>query len=194
MTILLALSRAIEKRDPYAAGHAARVTELADVIAARLGWDEERRYVLGLGATLHDLGKLAVPEEVLCKPGPLSVVERLAVQRHPRAGAALVWRVAVLRAAVPGVLFHHERWDGCGYPAGRAGTEIPAAARVLSVADAFDAMTSDRPYRAAVRADDALEEIGRCAGSQFDPDVALAFLEVWDAGACIGAPALAAAS
>jgi HD-GYP domain-containing protein (c-di-GMP phosphodiesterase class II) len=194
VTILLALSKAIEKRDPYATGHAARVTELADAIAARLGWDEERRYVLGLGGMLHDVGKLAVPEEVLRKPGPLSSEERLAMRRHPHAGAALVWRVAALRAAVPAVLFHHERWDGHGYPACRSGTEIPVAARVLAVADAFDAMTSDRSYRAAVGVDRALAEIRRCAGSQFDPDVAHAFLGAWGAGACHGAPALAAAS
>jgi HD-GYP domain-containing protein (c-di-GMP phosphodiesterase class II) len=192
--ILLALSRAIESRDPYAAGHAARVTELADAIAMQLGWDEARRHVLGLGGALHDVGKLAVPEAVLCKPGPLSEAESATMRRHPRAGAALVWRVDALRAAVPGVLFHHERWDGAGYPAGRAGTGIPAEARVLAVADAFDAMTSDRAYRAAVPADHALEEIERCAGSQFDPEVAVAFLDAWDAGAPAAAPVLAAAS
>ena len=190
--ILLALSKAIEARDPYASGHAARVSEIADAVATRLGWDADRRHVLGLGATLHDIGKLAVREEVLRKPGALTDAERCELQRHPRAGAAIVWRVASLRAAVPGVLFHHERWDGAGYPAGRAGTEIPAEARVLAVADSFDAMTSDRAYRAALRTDDALEEIERCAGSQFDPDMAVAFLEIW--GACTAAPQLSVAA
>jgi HD-GYP domain-containing protein (c-di-GMP phosphodiesterase class II) len=194
MAILVGLSKAIERRDPYATGHATRVSELADAIAARLGWDEERRYVLALGGTLHDIGKLAVPEDVLSKPGPLTAEERETMRRHPRAGAALVWRVATLRAAVPGVLFHHERWDGLGYPAGRAGTRIPAEARVLAVADSFDAMTNDRPYRRAAHAEDALEEIERCAGSQFDPDVAAAFLDAWGAGELVPAPALAAAS
>jgi HD-GYP domain-containing protein (c-di-GMP phosphodiesterase class II) len=98
-----------------------------------------------------------------------------------------------VRAAVPAVLFHHERWDGRGYPAGRAGTRIPAEARVLAVADAFDAMTSDRAYRVAVRVDDALEEIDRCAGSQFDPEVTAAFLEAWQTRGLPRAP-LAAAS
>jgi HD-GYP domain-containing protein (c-di-GMP phosphodiesterase class II) len=192
MAILLALSKAVEARDPYASGHAARVTEIADAIAAQLGWDAERRLVLGLGGTLHDIGKVGVPEELLCKPGPLTRAERRELQRHPRTGAAIVWRAASLRAAVPGVLFHHERWDSGGYPSGRAGSEIPAEARVLAVADAFDAMTSDRPYRAAILAADALEEIERCAGSQFDPEVALAFLEVGDEGVAVLAPAAAA--
>jgi HD-GYP domain-containing protein (c-di-GMP phosphodiesterase class II) len=192
MAILLALSKAVEARDPYASGHAARVTEIADAIAAQLGWDAERRLVLGLGGTLHDIGKLGVPEELLCKPGPLTHAERRELQRHPRTGAAIVWGTASLRAAVPGVLFHHERWDGGGYPSGRAGSEIPAEARVLAVADAFDAMTSDRPYRPALPAADALEEIERCAGSQFDPEVALAFLEVWDVGVAVPAPAAVA--
>jgi HD-GYP domain-containing protein (c-di-GMP phosphodiesterase class II) len=194
MPILLGLSKAVESRDPYSAGHARRVSELADAIAARLGWDEERRRVLALGGVLHDVGKLSVPETVLRKPGPLSRDERATIRRHPRIGASLVWRVATLRIAVPGVLFHHERWDGRGYPAGCAGARIPAEARVLAVADAFDAMTSDRAYRAAVSVEDALEEIHRCAGSQFDPEVAAVFLAEWQEGGLDRPPRLAAAS
>jgi HD-GYP domain-containing protein (c-di-GMP phosphodiesterase class II) len=194
VTILLALSGAIEKRDPFAVGHAARVTEFADAIARRLGWDEERRAVLELAGALHDVGKLAVPAELLCKPGPLNAGESATMRRHPRAGATMVWRVAALRAAIPGVLFHHERWDGAGYPVGRAGERIPAEARVLAVAAAFDAMISDRSYKAAVSAGSALDEIERCSGSQFDPEVAHAFLEAWDAGLWRRQPALAAAS
>jgi HD-GYP domain-containing protein (c-di-GMP phosphodiesterase class II) len=193
MAILLGLSKAVESRDPYAVGHATRVSELADAIAVRLGWDDARRSALALGGALHDVGKLSVPAALLRKPGPLSVEEREAIRRHPRVGALLVWRVSALRAAVPGVLFHHERWDGRGYPAGRSGARIPAEARVLAVADAFDAMTSERPYRSAVQIDRALEEIDRCAGTQFDPDVAAAFLELWQAGA-FASQALAAAS
>jgi HD-GYP domain-containing protein (c-di-GMP phosphodiesterase class II) len=178
MAILLTLSQAIEGRDPFARGHSRRVGAIAETIARRLGWDDDRRRVLALGGALHDVGKLGVPEEVLRKPGPLTPAEQAAVQRHPRTGAAIVWRVASLRAAVPAILFHHERWDGRGYPAGRAGAAIPAEARVLAVADAFDAMTSDRAYRSALTVEAALAEIERCAGSQFDPEVALAFLEL----------------
>jgi HD-GYP domain-containing protein (c-di-GMP phosphodiesterase class II) len=192
VAILLALSQAVEKRDPFAAGHGARVAALADAVAVRLGWAEEQRHGLGLAGALHDVGKLFVAQEILCKRGPLTAAETRALRRHPRSGAALVWRAAALRAAVPGVLFHHERWDGLGYPAGRAGTAIPAGARVLAVADAFDAMTTERPYREAMRSDDALEEIERCAGTQFDPDVAAAFVEVLGRRPAL-APALAPA-
>jgi HD-GYP domain-containing protein (c-di-GMP phosphodiesterase class II) len=182
MALLLALSKAIEARDPYALGHAARVTGFAEAIAARLDWDRERRHVLRLGGVLHDVGKLAVPEELLCKPGPLTSRERAEIRKHPRAGATIVWSVASLRAAIPGVLFHHERWDGSGYPTGREAEEIPAEARILAVADSFDAMTSDRPYRSPVSEEDALAEIERCAGRQFDPEAARAFVEAWEAG------------
>ena len=194
MAILLVLSRAIEARDPFARGHARRVTELADAVAGRLGWDDERRTLLRIGGALHDVGKLAVPEEILSKPGPLDDDERAQVERHPWAGARIVWSHRELRPVVPAVLFHHERFDGGGYPAGRAGEEIPAEARVLAVADAFDAMTSDRPYRLALPPEQALEELERCAGSQFDPEVATAFLEAWEVGAfAVTAPLRAAA-
>ena len=108
------------------------------------------------------------------------------VRAHPETGARLVVLDDALRPAIPGVLYHHERWDGAGYPSGRAGAEIPFEARILAVVDSFDAMTSDRPYRAALPAERAVAEVDRCSGSQFDPDVALAFLEAWESGA-IGA-------
>jgi HD-GYP domain-containing protein (c-di-GMP phosphodiesterase class II) len=181
MHILLLLAKAVEGRDPCGRGHAARVRAHADGIAVQLGWDEEQRRLLRLGAALHDVGKLAVPEAVLAKPGPLTPDEELAMRAHPRAGAAMVWRVPELRRAMPAVLFHHERWDGLGYPAGRAGERIPLEARILAVADCFDAMTTDRSYRAAVAPEDAVEELQRCAGSQFDPGVVAAFLESWAA-------------
>jgi len=180
---LMDLARAIEARDPYSSGHAARVTAIAEVIAARLGWDEEQIDVLRIGAALHDIGKLAVPDTVLRKPGPLDETELDHVRAHPQEGARMLELVGTLRAAVPCVLHHHERWDGRGYPAGSAGTEIPVEARVLAVADAFDAMTSDRPYRRALTQGKAISELERCAGTQFDPEVVAVFAEAWRQGA-----------
>jgi HD-GYP domain-containing protein (c-di-GMP phosphodiesterase class II) len=182
MATLIDLARAIEVRDPYSSGHAARVTALAEVIGARLGWDDDQIDVLRIGAALHDIGKLAVSETVLRKPGPLSTAELAEVRSHPEEGARMVGLVRSLRVAVPAVLHHHERWDGLGYPAGCAAEEIPAEARVLAVADAFDAMTSDRPYRPALSPFAAIAELERCAGRQFDPEVVAVFAEAWRQG------------
>lgn len=191
---LLALSKAIEARDPYTRGHSARVSELARAVGERLGWDEPRLAVLRLGGALHDVGKLVVPEAVLMKPGPLTEEELAEVRAHPEAGARMVALDRTLRPALPSVLYHHERWDGCGYPSGRAGAEIPLEARILAVADCFDAMTSNRPYRRALTADAALSEVDRCAGTQFDPDAATAFLAAWESGAFGVTAALRAAA
>jgi putative nucleotidyltransferase with HDIG domain len=177
-----ALVYAIEARDPATRGHGARVTELAEAIARRLGWDDLRIEGLRLGALLHDVGKLAISARVLTKPGPLDEHEVRLVRTHPIVGARLVASVGGRLAALPYVLYHHERWEGGGYPTGRAGEEIPLEGRVLAVADAYDAMTSSRPYRRAVSAERALEEVERCAGSQFDPAIAALFVEAWAAG------------
>lgn len=194
MSALLFLSEAIEARDPYTRGHSTRVARMAHAVGARLGCDEARLGLLRLGGALHDVGKLVVSEAVLSKPGPLTPAEVAEVRGHPEAGARLVALDRTLRPALPGVLYHHERWDGGGYPTGRAGAEIPLEARILAVADCFDAMTSDRPYRDALPADEAIEEVDRCAGTQFDPDVALAFLAVWESGAFGVTAALRAAA
>jgi putative nucleotidyltransferase with HDIG domain len=182
VTILLALSRAIEARDPYSSGHAARVTALAEAVAERLGWDEERRELLRTAAALHDIGKLTVSERVLRKPGPLTEDELSEVRAHPETGARMVGLIRKLREAVPAVRHHHERWDGHGYPTGSAGERIPIEARVLAVADAFDAMTSHRPYRRALPAAHALSELRRCAGTQFDPEIVQVFCAAWEEG------------
>jgi putative nucleotidyltransferase with HDIG domain len=177
--MLRMLTGAIEARDPYTRGHSSRVTELAEAVARRLGWTEERIESLRLGGPLHDIGKLAVSHEVLHKEGRLDDKELAEIREHPKTGAKLLLRVAALRAAIPYVLYHHERWDGTGYPSGKAGEEIPLEARLLAVADAFDAMTSDRPYRRALSQAEALAEVERCAGTQFDPRIAQVFLELF---------------
>jgi len=176
--MLAAISRALEERD-QTQGHGARVATFAEPVAERLGWEPERIATLRFGAHLHDIGKLAVRCSVLRKPGPLTRAEEAEMRVHPHAGASFVLPLREGRLALPCVLFHHERWDGLGYPSGLHGRSIPLEARLIAVADAFDAMTSPRPYSAALSIDHALAEIGRCAGTQFDPAVAELFLEVW---------------
>jgi len=177
--MLSVLSRAIEARDAYTQGHSARVTAIAETIARRLGWDEHRLELLQIGGPLHDIGKLGVSDAVLTKPGRLDEDELAQIREHPRLGARLLLRLASFRGALPYVLYHHERWDGNGYPTGRAGEQIPVEARVLAVADAFDAMTSDRPYRPALSRREALAEVERCSGTQFDPAIVSIFLELF---------------
>jgi putative nucleotidyltransferase with HDIG domain len=177
------LASALAARDPVTAAHSARVTFLAEKLAAWLGWDERRLAALRFGARLHDIGKITVSAAILRKRGPLDAQELAEIQTHPTAGAKLIGPAARAQEALPFVLYHHERWDGDGYPTGRAGRDIPEGARLLAIVDAFDAMTTTRPYRRALPTSRALAEIERCAGTQFDPFLAHAFLAAWDAGA-----------
>jgi HD-GYP domain-containing protein (c-di-GMP phosphodiesterase class II) len=183
----------MEVCDPDLGGHAARVAALAETIARRLGWTEQRLDDVRLGAALHDVGKVALRPEVLRKTGTLTADELAHVQAHPIEGVWLIAGVRSLVRALPYVLFHHERWDGRGYPTRRAGAEIPLEGRILAVADAFDAMTSSRAYRATLTIELALEEVERCSGTQFDPSVAEAFLRAWSAGEIEATELLAAA-
>jgi HD-GYP domain-containing protein (c-di-GMP phosphodiesterase class II) len=181
--MVAALAPALSARDPALAGHAARVTDLAARLAAWLDWDDANLYSIYLGGPLHDIGKVAVSEAILRKPGPLDERELAEIRTHPTAGAKLIGQVGPAGEALPLILDHHERWDGRGYPTGLRGPDIPEGARILAVADAFDAMTSTRPYRRALPVERALGEIERCGGTQFDPAMAHAFLEAWEAGA-----------
>ena len=181
--MLAALASALAARDPSTAAHCARVTFLAGRVAVWLGWDEGRLRALKMGGPLHDIGKVMISESILRKRGPLAPEELAEIRTHPATGARLIGPIWPAQEALPYVLYHHEQWDGSGYPAGLRGTQIPEGARLLAVADAFDAMTSTRPYRRALPIPRALAEIERYAGTQFDPVFASAFLAAWRAGA-----------
>jgi HD-GYP domain-containing protein (c-di-GMP phosphodiesterase class II) len=172
------LTKALADRDPAEAGHAKRVTELALRIAEAVGAGPRRVAAIEKGAPLHDIGKLNVAIEILHKPGALDEDELAQIRMHPEEGKRMLDGIRSLRAAIECVLHHHERWDGGGYPHGLRGREIPMEARIVAVADAYDAMTSVRPYRPALTHEDALQEVRRCSGTQFDPEVAEAFLNL----------------
>ncbi len=176
---LTMLANAIDLRDPYTRGHVERVTAYSLVLASNLGWPESQLELLRFGAILHDIGKIFIHEAMLFKSLPLDAKDWFEIKRHPIAGSEMIKDVPFLARAVPVVRHHHERWDGNGYPDGLKGKAIPAAARIVAVADAFDAMTIDRPYRAARTPAQAYKEILAMKGVQFDPDIVAAFEQAW---------------
>jgi HD-GYP domain-containing protein (c-di-GMP phosphodiesterase class II) len=163
------LSRIVDLHDAYNAGHSQRVHDLALGVGRELGLSEAEFAVLGRAALFHDIGKLAVPESILHKRGALTEEEWTIVRRHPEEGARLIGGLSALADAVPAVLHHHEHFDGTGYPAGLAGDEIPLGARIVFVADAYDAMRTNRTYREPRSSTEALLELRRNAGTQFCP-------------------------
>jgi len=163
-----ALAAALDARDPYTAGHSERVSILVVAMGEELELDSETKETLRLGALLHDIGKIGVPDEVLRKSGALSAAEFEAIKTHPSAGARILRSIPFLAPHIPMVELHHERPDGLGYPYGLRGDEIPLAARIVHVADAFDAMTSARAYRTGRMPVEAIAELRRCVGSDFD--------------------------
>lgn len=173
---LRAITAAVDAKDSYTRGHSERVAHLAAALAGAMGLcgqEVERIHIAGL---MHDVGKIGVPEAVLCKPGKLTDEEFEAIKRHPRMGYDILRGIPQLADILPGVLWHHERFDGRGYPDGLAGEAIPQMARILALADTFDAMSSNRSYRPAMPRDRVLDEIRRVAGAQFDPDLAAQFV------------------
>jgi hypothetical protein len=178
MGLLHSLVSAVDAKDAYTCGHSERVALLSRFVAQEAQLPEqmvERIYTAGL---LHDVGKIGVPELVLQKPGRLTPTEYDQIKRHPEMGARILADVKQLRDILPAVMHHHERYDGKGYPAGLAGRDIPMIARLICLADCFDAMTSSRTYRRALPLEVALTEIRRCAGTQFDPELTDVFLSV----------------
>ncbi len=177
-----ALATAIEARDSYTRGHTERVYVLSCILAEELGWDESKLGDLKIGGILHDIGKIAVPDAILNKPGPLTKEEFEIMRQHPEQGARMVESISFLRQALPYILSHHERHDGKGYPFGLEGDEIPYPGRLLAVVDTIDAITSDRPYRKGRSMAKAIDEVRRNAGTQFHPEVVEACLKAYEKG------------
>ena len=175
---LEALSTIVEASDPYTAGHSAKVTEIAIKIAQEMGLRDGEINTLRIAGLLHDVGKVGIPGSVLNKPSELTQAEWLMIQAHPVVSAQTAERVAAFKDAVPIIRHHHERWDGSGYPDGLKGEGIPPLARILAVADGFEAMTSARPYRGARTEGEALAELEKGAGTQWDPEVVKVFLKL----------------
>lgn len=177
-----ALVEAIEKRDPYTGGHTKRVLEYSLATGRQLGLEQKELEALRLSALLHDIGKIGIEDSILRKQAPLDMEEAAMMRRHPELGAEILGHVPQLKDIIPGMLCHHERVDGNGYPKGFKKRKIPLAARIISVADAFDAMTTTRPYRKGLPIQTALGEIRKHSGVQFDPEVVNAFLKAYRNG------------
>jgi len=180
-----ALAEAIEKRDPYTGGHTKRVLTYSMAAAGYMGLSPEEMEQLKLSAILHDIGKIGVEDRVLRKQASLNDEEFGLMKTHPRMGAEIMQHVEKLKYVIPGMKYHHERFDGKGYPEGLKDVEIPLIARIISVADTFDAMTSDRPYRKGLSDEAAISELMKFSAIQFDPDVVKAFIEAHKDGKII---------
>ncbi|MBW8012140.1 MAG: GAF domain-containing protein [Chloroflexi bacterium] len=182
LTTIEALASALDARDRETEGHSTRVAASAMQVAEMMDLSPTSRQALLHGALLHDLGKIGVSDTILHKPGPLTEEEWVVMKHHPEIGYTILHSVKFLYDALPVILYHHEKWDGSGYPKGLSGEEIPLIARIFTVTDAYDAMTSDRPYRNAASHSDALYEIEQSAGIYFDPHVTAAFLKLHGRG------------
>jgi len=178
MGTLHALTSAIDAKDSYTRGHSERVALMSKMLAQAVGLNDEESERVYLSGLVHDLGKIGVPEAVLTKPGKLTAEEYDLIKQHPTVGARIIQGIRQMEDLVPGILSHHERWDGAGYPKGLAGEQIPLFGRLIAVVDAFDAMSSKRAYRESLDHDAALDEIRDHAGRQFDPDMVDAFLQL----------------
>ncbi|HIE08643.1 MAG TPA: GAF domain-containing protein, partial [Armatimonadetes bacterium] len=173
-----ALAAAIDARDPYTLHHSERVSKWATEIAKEMGLPPEEVEAIRYAALLHDVGKIGIPESVLLKPAKLEPHEFALIQKHPVIGAQIVGTVREFHRIIPYIYHHHERFDSTGYPEGISGQDIPIGARIIAVADTYDALTSDRPYRKALPPEEAAWELKRAAGSQLDPEVVEAFLRI----------------
>ncbi len=187
-----ALAEAIEKRDPYTGGHTKRVLWYSLAIARHIGLDKDMIELVKLSAVLHDVGKIGIEDRILRKQSPLDDNEVASMKQHPVLGADILKHVPQLKDVLPGMFYHHERVDGLGYPKGLKAGEIPIIAKIISVADTYDAMTTTRPYRKGLPTGVAIDEIKKWSGRQFDESVVEAFIKAFDAGEITNVPATAA--
>ena len=173
--ILIALTRTIDAKSPWTAGHSERVTRFTEAIGRGLHLNDDQMRVLSISAILHDIGKIAVPEQILDKPGKLTDEEFNVVKKHPRAGADIISSIPSYDTILSGILYHHERWDGTGYPDGLTGENIPLFARIICVADVYDALTADRPYRGAWSQNKTMQFLEDQKDKMFDPELVEVF-------------------
>ena len=180
-----AITNSIEARDPYTKGHSERVAQFSKAIAEELNWEKCEIELIDWGGMLHDVGKIGISDSILKKPGKLTDNEYKVIQSHPLIGTQIIKNISFLEPVIPYILEHHERFDGKGYPGGVAGKNISIKGRLLSVADSFDAMTTVRPYKKALKPENSFKEILRNKGTQFDPEIVQAFESAWMSGKII---------
>jgi len=182
LSSVYALVSTVEDRDPYACGHSRKVSTYAEALAEAIGLSPDEVSRVSTAALLHDIGKIGIPDKVLNKKGRLNGEDWEAIKAHPRLGANIVGSIPHLVSCVSSILHHHERWDGSGYPEGLKGEEIPIEARILAIADTFEAMTSARPYRPPLSPEDVIKKLRQGAGIQFDPKLVKVFIGIIEAG------------
>jgi putative nucleotidyltransferase with HDIG domain len=178
LSIIYALAATVDAKDSYTYGHSRKVSEYAVAIAEAYKLTQERISTIRAASLLHDIGKVGVPDSILNKKTPLTEEEWKPIKAHPELGVEILRHVIDLVNCLPAILHHHEQHDGSGYPAGLSGGGIPLEARILAVADAYDAMTSPRPYHKPLSLEEAIKELKRCAGKQFDPEVVEVFCKI----------------
>ncbi len=178
------LRHTVEAKDPYTRGHSDRVSEFSVLIGQKMNLDSDTIHDLKIGGLFHDIGKIGIPDSILLKESKLNDNEYSQIKNHPTIGAHILGDAKVFENIIPIVKHHHEKFDGTGYPSGLKGTEIPLIARIASVADTFDAMTSKRTYRDSLPISVVKEELKRCSGSQFDPEIASVFLDILENDYC----------
>ena len=178
LNILQVMAKVLEAKDPYTKFHSEKVAKYARSIAKRLGFDDEALELIQIAGILHDFGKIGVKEGILNKPGHLDEEEFEAVKKHPLIASTILEPIEELKTVIDDIKYHHEYYNGMGYPSGLKGEDIPIGARILMVADSYDAMISERSYHKAMTKEESIKELSRCAGTQFDPNIAEIFIEI----------------